>query len=55
MTEQPQTPLSEEELEQRRERFRYTDLSHPLMQTLLRLQLDSLHTYIQDDRYGTDS
>ncbi|MDH5357780.1 MAG: hypothetical protein OEY48_04540 [Gammaproteobacteria bacterium] len=36
-----QTKLTEQEYEQRQERFRYTDLSHPVMQLLFNLQLNS--------------
>lgn len=32
--------LSKEELEARQELFRYTDLSHPVMNALFELQLD---------------
>lgn len=32
-------PLSEDELKKREEQFRYTDLSHPLMQVLFHMQL----------------
>lgn len=34
-----QPPLTEDELKQREERFRYVDLSHPLMQVLFHMQL----------------
>lgn len=34
-----QPPLTEDELQQRQERFRYVDLDHPLMQLLFNLQL----------------
>ena len=41
MTEQTlPTELSEQEREQRQALFQYTDLSHPVMQTLFNLQLD---------------
>jgi len=33
--------LTEQEIESRKELFRYTDLSHPVMQILFALQLDS--------------
>jgi len=33
-------PLSEQEQAERKELFRYTDLSHPLMDTLFNLQLN---------------
>lgn len=42
MTEKDmQTELTEQEYQQRQERFRYTDLSHPVMQVLFNLQLNS--------------
>ena len=34
-----QAPLSEAERQRRKERFRYVDLTHPLMQVLFDLQL----------------
>jgi hypothetical protein len=34
-----QSPLSEKELKKRKERFRYTDLSHPLIQVLFHMSL----------------
>lgn len=40
MTEQNQRELTEEQLAERKERFRYTDLSHPVMQVLFNMQLD---------------
>jgi len=33
--------LTEQEIETRKELFRYTDLSNPVMQTLFDLQLDT--------------
>ena len=40
MTEQNQNlQWSEEELEKRKELFRYTDLSHPVMQALFQFKL----------------
>lgn len=34
-----QPPLTDAEIKQREERFRYTDLSHPLLKLLFNLQL----------------
>lgn len=39
-----QPPLSDKEIKEREERFRYADLNHPLMQILFRLQLPSKST-----------
>ncbi|MCX4192990.1 hypothetical protein [Methylophaga sp. OBS1] len=33
-----QPPLTEEEMKERQERFRYVDLNHPLMQVLFQMQ-----------------
>ena len=42
MTEKDTQPeLTEQQREQRQERFRYTDLSHPVMQALFNMQLNS--------------
>jgi hypothetical protein len=41
MSEQKQTQFSEKELVKRQELFRYTDLSHPVIQILLNLKLDN--------------
>ena len=41
MPEQKQIQLTEKELVKRQELFRYTDLSHPVIQTLLNLKLDN--------------
>lgn len=43
-----QATLSEEERKKREERFRYVDLSHPLMQVLFNMQLSS------DQKPGTE-
>ena len=34
-----QMPLTEQQREEREERFRYTDLEHPLMHVLFHMQL----------------
>jgi hypothetical protein len=35
------TPYTEEELKQRQELFRYTDMTHPLIQALFKLRLEA--------------
>lgn len=40
MTEHTSATLTEQENTDRKELFRYTDLSHPVMQVLFELQLD---------------
>lgn len=41
MSDQKQSQYTEEELKKREELFRYTDLSHPVIQTLFDFKLDS--------------
>ena len=45
-----QRPLTDDEKKQREERFRYTDLSHPLMQVLFQMQLPARK---QPERYDS--
>ena len=40
MSESERSELTEAEQAEREERFRYTDLNHPLMQVLFNMQLE---------------